>query len=93
MIVSLIIPDGFSSADWNVRLHVGAQATTVSAAGNSGSGSIPTADVGGGGVDTIPESTVGLISTRRSRRLNRVLDNRDLCRIVSAFIPERNYRS
>ena len=116
----LVIPGGFSSADWSVRHHVGApntSTTTVSAAGNSSSAvSITTTGGGdyvcdaafesmgfatddggggggGGGGGTIPESTVGLISKQRRSLLNRVLDNRDLCRIVSSFIPGRNYRS
>ena len=99
------IPGGFSSADWNVRLHVGAPTTTVSAAGVSGAGSIPAAttatvesmglaaavdDADGGGAgsaETIAKST-GLIATRRQKG---VLDNRDLCRIISSFIPEWIY--
>ena len=106
----LVIPGGFSSADWSVRHHVGTPTTTttstttittttVSAARNSSSvGSITT--TGGGdyvcdaaafesmGFATGCGGGVGLISPRRRRLQNRVLDNRDLCRIVSTFIPE-----
>ena len=77
-----------------VRLHFGTQTTTASAAGKSYAGSIPAAAASGcGGGGTIPESIGGPVATQRRRSLNRVLDNRDLRRIISSFIPERNYRS
>ena len=98
MIVSIawLYPGGYSAADWNVGLHGGAK-NTVSAAENCGAGSIPSAaarsirlvaaaarSVAVGMM--VDESYIGLTATR-----NRVLDNRDMCRIISSFLPARNY--
>ena len=71
--------DGFSSPDWSI----GVDPQTVPAAENSGTGSIPTpVDVG---------TTVGLaaggVGTNNAGPTSEVLFNRDLCRIISSYIP------
>eukprot|EP01036_Dinobryon_divergens_P029069 gene29069-38123_t len=114
---------GYSAADWNVvgLTGGGGVQVTVSAADNSGAGSIPTAALSmvgilsgavvaaAGAAGTMTEELASLTTTQQTMERDRalalsrqpmpnvvsqirVLDNRDLCRIISSFIPERKYR-
>ena len=84
----VVVSGCYSSADWNVGL-VGGQ--TISAAETTSPGSIPTGAAVDGGGTIVPSSccvmgAMGIIASRSKRS---VLNNRDLCRIVSSYIPER----
>ena len=48
-----------------------------------GGGSMPATDDPAAAVDITPSSRVA-----RSRRMSKVLENRDLCRIVVSYIPK-----
>ena len=75
---------GFSSADWNVRsggiqqvLSYGTGAMPVSTSGDTVTVPVP-----------VPVAAHPLrMSPRLTRRQSNVLENRDLCRIVAAYIP------
>eukprot|EP01036_Dinobryon_divergens_P033335 gene33335-43098_t len=77
---------GYSAADWNVGLHVGAK-TSVSGIKISGAGSIPTAARSIGRAAVAVVAATGTIARQNIATQNRVLDNLDLCRIISSFIP------
>ena len=74
---------GYSSADWSTRLHSGGGQATLSSAEYNGAGSITTA-AGTGDIGSMDLAVGGRRTTQR--RQNMVLDNRDLCRIISSFI-------
>lgn len=72
------IPGCFSSPDWN-------RGQIVSDAGTS---SILTPSAGGGAPIAPSCGMMRVTGLTASRRLSSVLNNRDLCRIVSSYIPE-----
>eukprot|EP01035_Chromulina_nebulosa_P024011 gene24011-31179_t len=79
---------GYSAADWNIGFP-----GTLSAVEKSGAGSIPAAARSIGLAVAVAVAAAGTMTEESSARStqNRVLDNRDLCRIISSFVPERNY--
>lgn len=76
----LLLQGGFSSADWSIRRN-GAQdivtTTDISSSSSGGGGSMPAVGV--------HHRSLGVMMNRHHRQGD-VLDNRDLCRIVSSFI-------
>ena len=79
MSIAWLCPGGYSAADWNVGVHVGAVEI-------SGAGSI-CRSVGLATIVAAAGTMTDESSTRCLAIQNRVLDNRDLCRIISSFIP------
>ena len=81
---ALLFSAGFSSVDWSVRLS-GPHNNLIAPDTSSGSGSMPTFTSGGESIAAAAHSHdgVGVLSRRQSR----VLENRDLCRIISFYVP------
>ena len=69
----IVCLDGLSAADWNIRSRV------------DGGGSMPLSD----GTAALPNAMrIPPSGVKRRRKDLKVLENRDLCRIVSSFIPK-----
>ena len=104
-ISTLVNSGGFSSIDWSIRLHH--HHVSVSAADSSSAGSITTTTnttaapvaIPTAVTTTIPTATTTTTTTTgggggvaRSGSQNKVMNNRDLCRIICIYLPERTGR-
>ena len=105
-ISTLVNSGGFSSIDWSIRLHLHHHVSVqgvLSAADSSSAGSIattinttaaPVAIPTAANATTTTTTTTGVGGgvVARSSSQNKVLNNRDLCRIIFIYMPERTGR-